>query len=891
MADSILKLLRVPVPTHGLMEGLDPASPDSVYSPEFSPRCENVRFLQATWQTRRGMAVWDPDSNAATTTLGATGKCNLLANVYLSNGTIYRLAGLAGTLKQMASGGTSFANATNGTGFSATNLWQGITQRDTFYFTDRNGALKKWDATNGVQSVTQPTAPAAAPGTRRRIWGILEAWDGSGGTYKGWTALDNTNFGIANGNGSTDPDLPQPGAGAVTKLTINNSGSRSDTISENVTGGETLNSHYIAFWFESTSKNALVSFDIGVNAAAEFSYKIQPPVSGDPLLFFVPIGNLSSIRYKQFRCTKVPNATQKLFIGQLFLPGRLQGQYRWRYTHKDPLTGSESKPSPATEFVDCSAVGVNYKSEDSTPLEKAVELKLASDSGSNSNTTQRCIYRNGGTPSLTKDSRGQEVWNLLATVMDLSTTLNGATLVGATSATLTAVQVGSGSRQQTLAANDWLVFEPGVDGKEEFVQVDTVNTSTKVVTFKTALKNAHANGVTVDVGYVDNTANESIDVTTRLEVERDDPPSGSYWLSAAPDGRMWLARWSGRPMGVAISNLPVPGRTADQEVFPDNVSPLVRQSPTQGFRFDLSGDASGDQIMWAGFYQGLFTAITTRAVYRVYAYGQSDWGPSSVAKVIDGIGCLAGETVAEVNGALYWVADGPRVMRWDGHSAPEEFSFLRLTTTLQAAPSAYWDRWFARAHADENGIYYRLCIVPSGETTPCLWLDYNVNRDAWEPRAHYDGSGNRVPFSTALAWNGPGDARELYAGHFSSGDVYRLEYGDDDAGVAIKVRCDSKKLNLPAICQMERFFLRGDAYSDTVSVAVATGGSEYAQGSSSYSVSLSGTDDVERLKRVDFTARKGRWVQFSLTGDVSHRPAFREITLEYTVIRDERWSS
>ena len=146
-------------------------------------------------------------------------------------------------------------------------------------------------------------------------------------------------------------------------------------------------------------------------------------------------------------------------------------------------------------------------------------------------------------------------------------------------------------------------------------------------------------------------------------------------------------------------------------MFPDGVDPLTRRHPTQGWRFELGGDVNDEEIVWFGFYLGEARALTRRRLYTIHAYAQSDWGPSSVDATLE-VGCIAGDTVCEVNGVLYWVAPGPQVVRWDGRGPPAVTSQQRVSDRLADAATSTWANWHAVAHRTENGTYYRLYYSP-----------------------------------------------------------------------------------------------------------------------------------------------------------------------------------
>jgi len=874
--DDLLRSILVLAPRRGLLEGVDPTLDD--YSPEYTPDASNVRLVNGLFETRRGMTLWDPDSNAGTTTFGVTGTLTGLWNYYESDGDRYRLVAIGGALRQMLSTDTAFSNATNGTGLASSSLWNGVTLADFFYFTDRVNSFKRWSPSAGVVVVAQPAAPSASPRTKPWVFGILDGW--SGVDPFGWTESDASNF-FVDAGGATDPDLPlsvpyNQSALRTVKVTVDSSGSKSDTITKNAT--YTLGSNTIHFWAESDKAKTLIQLQIGVNIEGEQSFPIGPfPDIDEGYPFFEPIGDLTAINFLRLRCRKTPGADKKVNFSPLTLPGKLQGLYRYVYTHYDPSTGEESEPSDINDSgvpVDLSTIGVTFKPETAKAAYKCVMLDFTSDSGTDAATTKFRVYRNGGVPSLTKDSRGQDVWLRVAEIFDYSTQLNGAASAAATSFVVDA--------EGNIAAGDWLVVDKGTS-TEEYVKVSSV-ASTTINFTSTPLQYAHSDNDTVQIACLDNTSNQALAGSVNvIDRERDNPPSAAHWVAKAPDGRIWIFRFDGKKMGVAVSNRPTVERPFDHEVFPSGVNPLTRGHPLQGWRFDVDGDASGDEIVWGGFFNGVPTVLTRRGLWQIDAYSQDQWSPTSVRKVLTE-GCIAGETVQVLNDQLYWVGEGPRLLRWDGRGGAQDLSYLRLTSTLKNAPTAYWGQWVARGQSDHNGSSYWLFMTPSGQTTNTKALRYTVGDETWEPYAY------GVPFATALVWDGPSDVREIYAAHPSSGNAYRLEVPSQvtDAGTAISTSVKSKRFRFPGnvIGQVERIWIRGLAASDTVSVTVTVGGSEYGQVEATYSsLSFSGSNDKELVKRTAYGTLAGRWVQITLASSASNGVAPREVGIDYTVRR------
>lgn len=156
-----------------------------------------------------------------------------------------------------------------------------------------------------------------------------------------------------------------------------------------------------------------------------------------------------------------------------------------------------------------------------------------------------------------------------------------------------------------------------------------------------------------------------------------------------------------------------------------------------------------------------------------------------------------------------------------------------------------------------------------------------------EPVRYEDSAGEDLCFRGAAVRHYGSDLGELYQVD-EDGNIYEVETDDDeDNEEPIPFLYQSKRHPLGAVCLIHSVFLRLEGVSDSLTLTVTTGGAEYAQRSREYTISLAGTDDKEIKQRID-RDMKGRWVQIQLAGDVSNRPAIREIRVVYVPLRSGR---
>lgn len=854
-----------------------------------------MRVSQGLWQTRLGSALWQ--------VLPGSGNVRFLDNLYMSSGARTRLAargnGAAAQLYELKEGtDTAFVTASGGAGLGGSTFtaFQGATLGDKFYLTDRANSLFKYSPTptgggNHLQSVALPTAPAAAPVATPRWYAKIEDW-----TSPSWIDSSGAHFQDTTLAANTTP--PDSSTGRLLKVFDPPATGQTITYPS---APIPLNSHTIALYVNQDVFKMQIALQFGLGSATDFQYVLQDAAiqnTGQWYPVYVPVGDLASLNYLRFCCVQVASGGfGNLSVSTLYLPGRLEGPYRWLYTYYDPVTQRESAPSPISnggQALDFSAVGVSFQSSTTRAFQKACALRFTA--SADPSVTQIRIYRSGGVPELTVDESGTDLWLRVATVNQFSTTISAVGGDPANSSTLdltstTGINVG-----------DWLVIEPGVVGKEEYVQVTGKAAGFVNITNGggTVLRTqySHAQNAVVAVAYVDNVPNEQIDLTHTVDVERGNPPAAARFVARSPEGRLWLFNYSGAPTGIAVSNKPTPDRPFDYEVFPSGVDPITRRSLTQGFQVQYTGDISQDEeIVWGGFYRGHPYFLTRLGLYVIRHQAQVDWSATSI-QLVHRTGCIAGDTVAEVQGVLYWVADGPRLVAWDG-SAQEPVVLSDRTANLRlvAAPQSSWPNWFARGHTKVDGPYYQLYFQPAGASGNTQRLDYNVNRGAFEPVVYYDMNGAAIAFQAAAVRGGNVDSPDLYQAA-GNGQIIQCETGLTDQGNGIKITFATAKIamrkthpfwySLLETGYIHRLFLRlAGVPSDTITVTLNSGGGEYGVTTHSYALSLAGSGDEEVYLRAERDL-KGHWAQVQISGTVFNRPAFRDVDLWYLVDRAVR---
>lgn len=736
--------LRFSAPGKGIWQGVSPSS--SIYPSDAAPSLINVRRSGGLWLTRRGQTPWRIIPGFGTTELiyslyHRSERIRLAARG--DNNEVALLDWLEGT-------DSSYQPVLDSDGNPVTDLASNrihaitLTARELTYLVDGLTRMRRYDAaTRLCDPVINIAAPTVAPRVFQTQYGFFERW--SGAAPFGWTESDPVNFTLTlPPNPAVAPDFDLGDATVSLNSTPDTKG---DWVSPRDTGDPPLGfecpSSSLAFWFQQTTRRGLRSVRVGTGKPAEWKGLIDPPLAGVPYVYFIPVAGRNVINYFSFNNVRPNPEIRRTYLSGIILPGRLLGRYQYRYTYYRPSTGQESSPSPAGPNEPIEVIeGASYQNTTASGMTRTAVIVHTRNPDWQAGDKIR-IYRNGGVPSLTVEADGSPVWTFLAEIADFETLSDGATMAG----------------DETMDVDDATAFEPDTSGQETYYQwalIDVgedeeeyarvLSVAADTLTFADPLDFAHPDNAVVQLGYNDNVPNEVLATELRtIDLDRDSPPVGPKWVAETGDGRLWLANFLEdrdsdttfeyrRALGIAVSNKPTPERPNDQEIFPEFTDPYTGDSLVQGFRFDLPSTPSGDEIMWFGIFQGLPTVLTRQALYRVTSFSQADWSASSVRKILDR-GCIAGDAVVQLNGTLIWPSDGPSILQWDGRSAPRDISHLRiagepddqLPTYLGDAPpgyeadetvlttnglTAYWEQWFAVAHAVGSSIYYRLWMIP-----------------------------------------------------------------------------------------------------------------------------------------------------------------------------------
>lgn len=719
---------RVGPPNLGVYDDL--VASGLAYPANASPEMLNVRVARHTWQTRLGM-----EQEAAV--IPGVSRTRLASSFYPDNGSRIRIAGRG------ADGAVALCDLLVGTDTAYQPVFDAaaalvndlagnpIHTQENFnrlYLTDQSGVMLCYEAsTRRANQVLGLDTPASAPSVKKTWYRYVEDWSGNAGVAPfGWTETANGDFDIL-GTTATEPTTDLAGS-IVVRLRVTSGQDSGGCIRKNNSSldplGISLQTYQLGFWVSQTNARAINSIQWGQDRLNEESQTIDPPNADTPFILFLDVGGIKDLNYLQFKNLLSVGTTRNTYVSGIVQCGRLTGQYQWRGTYYRPDTDEESSPSspgPSTpmEFVS----GRSYQQTTATALRRSAFLTLPANPTREAGDMKR-FYRSGGVPSLTSNVLGQPIYTYIGECLDLDTTTDGAITAGDADFDVTDAT--------GFAEGDWAIIDKGEDF-EEYFQIEDITGDT--ITPYTLLEYDHDTGATVELGILDNVSNEVLGAEVRkLDLDRDPPPLGCGWIVSLPNGRMAVGPFyedgDFQPLKVAFSNQPQPisGRRRDMEVFPVSPSPYTQRSLTQGFRAIVATDAQGDRIMWMGLFRGALTVLTTRACYQTADFSQAQWSSNSWQKRFDR-GCIAPETVQEVNGRLMWVSDGPAVLAWDGVSGgPQDLSHLRVSRTLEDAPlgyladgdvftedapNAYVEAWFARYHAKGQSAYWRLWMTPT----------------------------------------------------------------------------------------------------------------------------------------------------------------------------------
>src|SRR5207253_6737783 len=194
-----------------------------------------------------------------------------------------------------------------------------------------------------------------------------------------------------------------PAPGYQTRLlAIASTAARGETITH-ATPATNLNSHTLAFWIQQDSLSAPsagVQFDFGLTSPTDYGVKCRDnaQVANEWYPIFLDIGDIQTANYLRFRVLRGKSGGTNFWVTNIIQPGRLEGEYRWRYTHYDSTNFRESAPSSASnggQPLDFSAIGESWKPTTQKAFSKSCALRFTSDSGTDSSTDKMRIYRSG----------------------------------------------------------------------------------------------------------------------------------------------------------------------------------------------------------------------------------------------------------------------------------------------------------------------------------------------------------------------------------------------------------------------------------------------------------------------------------------------------------------
>jgi hypothetical protein len=215
-----------------------------------------------------------------------------------------------------------------------------------------------------------------------------------------------------------------------------------------------------------------------------------------------------------------------------------------------------------------------------------------------------------------------------------------------------------------------------------------------------------------------------------------------------------------------------------------------------------------------------------------------------------------------------------------------------VTTFLTNALPQNWNFWFARIHENLWGKFYSLFYdYRTGNQGVITRLDYNITQNAWTRFYSLDGNGDHTAYHNATVFDGGTDLNE-YTTIDGRGYVYQEDTSGTvtDVGLPIPILWRSKRFSFNGVGELREVYLRMEGVSDSLTLTCTCGGSDYLTVAKSYTVSLAGSGDTEARILVE-RELKGRWVELSLSGSVSGRPAVRELAAWFSPIRERKSTS
>lgn len=912
MADLIRR--NLPAPTRGLVDGINPARAD--YPLDASPSLNNIRVTGGEWAVRKGNALFSAIVDSGGDPLGDD-PTHSLHCLYKGDGTRFYLAARNGGLVYFRPGTDTFwRTAEDGDGWAgATNsglplaTYQGETFKNEFYFTTGEGRLLRFNfADRKLYYVAMPDPPGAArvPQVGRRVQGVLEGWEDDTDLPPSWVLHGSQIDLIGVDDSDTGPPRAPVGDGRRAQVQWEDSNADGDYTDRSDFDVDVSETNFVG----------LVAYQDTDDGGTFFSLRGGQGEDDDDIqsiemlsfengkrweVFLLPTGELQRLTYLAFKCEQdAPSpGPHFLYLSKIYLCGNLDGEYRWLWTYYDSTTGRESAPSAA--MLKQKALDFTLDASRPNSLKKVALIGLKGQAYGEGTDKIR-PYRNGGTLSL--DSTGNARWTLLPDadggadgVTNFSTVLDGAA-----SATDTTIDVedtrGITANSDADATDNWIVLSLGSDAAREFVQVDSITPGSGnagTLNLRNALIHDHADGAAVDPAYWDNNPDEAIAGNLQLDTTRTNPPEDVQWAARIGE-RLWLFLES----EVWVSAKPTPDRPYDFEAFNDS-DPFTRLDPLAGWSFAIPTNAGGDKIAWGGTFQGIPTVLTRKSLFRINAFSQTDWASASVGgsalvrssavtPILKTTGCLNGRTVAEADGVLIWVTEGPRVVMWDGQGPPRVISHQRISATLESLPSGGWENWHAHVWASPEGHRYSLFCVEEGATYAGLRLDYHLEEDLWEVVTAVSGSETTLTYRGAAVQNGPGEIGALVGFRTGSEVLYRF---DDPARVTDYVDADNDAVSIPwswrtkrvtmgepgLVCLAHEAVLRLEGVGDTAVLTATAGGSDYPEASQGgMELDFTGSGDVERRLRLPRGLR-GEWLEVEASGESRHGLAVREVQL------------